>query len=474
MARHNYKFRPKPRFEGGEFIPPAPTPVEGHPQNWTITEHIRSAVALSQNPIQATTRITRQMPYVKATLAGSTLIVMSDPKMIKYVFVENADNYRLNPIRQAILRPILKDGLISAEDSIWKRTRRALSPLFTPRHTKGFAQTMHIIALDLLPKIFANEGDILLSDHMLKLAYLVLSETLFSGEIDEDIDQVLRDTSNLLIALGKPDPLDIFNAPKWMPRVMRLRGHGSVRRMRRMILELIEKRRACLLAGEDIPDDFLTLLLRTTDDNGECLNDFEIEDQILTFVGAGHETTSRAMTWMFYLLSQDTNARDRLETEVDALDTSQPPETWADHLPWTMACFEETMRLYPPAPIISRQAIEPDSYGDALIEKDCNIMVNLWALHRHENLWAEPDHFRPERFLSPAREKIDRFQYLPFGMGKRVCIGQRFAMQEAAILIALTARKYRFDYAGKTPPWPIMRITVQADNKMPMTVTKRR
>lgn len=473
MARHNYKFRPEPRFEAGEFIPPAPAPVEGHPEDWPMTEHIRSAVALSRNPIQATTRISRREPYVKASLVGSKLIVLGDPKMIKYIFVENAENYRLNPIRQAILKPILKNGLISAEDDIWKRGRRALSPAFTPRHTKGFSQTMRDIAEDLLPQIFDKEGEILLSNHMLKLAYLVLSETLFSGEIDEDIDEVLRDTSYFLMALGKPDPVDIFSAPKWVPRLTRMRGHGAVRRIRRMILRLIKSRRDRLIAGENIPDDFLTLMLKAGDSERDQLSDNEIEDHILTFIGAGHETTSRVMTWMFYLLSQDTKSRAQLEAEVDALDMSLPPEEWADNMPWSMACFEETMRLYPPAPMIARQAIEADEFGDAVIEKDCNIMVNLWALHRHETLWEKPDHFIPERFFGDARKKVDRFQYLPFGMGRRVCIGQRFAMQEAAILIALTARKYRFDYAGKTPPWPIMRITVQADNKMPMHLSRR-
>jgi len=146
-----------------------------------------------------------------------------------------------------------------------------------------------------------------------------------------------------------------------------------------------------------------------------------------------------------------------------------------------MACFEETMRLFPPAPFIAREAIEEDVFGDVTIPAKSVLFLNTWQLHRHKTLWEKPDAFMPERFMDEARDKIDRFQYLPFGVGERVCIGQRFgvcigqrfAMQEAAILIALLARNYRFDYAGVEVPWPKLRITIQPENNMPMRVTKR-
>jgi len=327
--------------------------------------------------------------------------------------------------------------------------------------------------LEHLPVLFAENGTFSFSEKMLALAYFVLSDALFSGDIDHGSETVLRDVGDFLYNLGKADPLDILQAPQWVPRLTKLRGRRAVQRIRHTIAELIQSRRAEITAGKDVPEDFLSLLLSAGVEEGEPLSDSEIEDQILTFIGAGQETTSRAMSWMFYLLSQDTDARAKLEAEIDALDMALPAEDWGQHLPWSMACFEETMRLYPPAPVISRQAIEDDTVGDLHIPSGGAVMINQWTLHRHEKLWEYPNRFMPQRFLPENRASIDRFQYIPFGLGHRVCIGQRFAMQEAAILIALIAKNYRFDYAGDNPPWPVMRITLQADNGMPMTVTKR-
>lgn len=159
-------------------------------------------------------------------------------------------------------------------------------------------------------------------------------------------------------------------------------------------------------------------LLEVGDKETRAFTDVEIEDHLLSFIGAGHETTARALSWLFYLLSQDTKSRDRFEAEVDTLDTEIiPPETWGDHLPFAMACFEETMRLFPPAPMIAREAINKDTIGDIIIPAGSILFLNTWLLHRHHTLWEAPDAFRPYRFMSDARNDIDRFQYLPFGVG---------------------------------------------------------
>ena len=224
--------------------------------------------------------------------------------------------------------------------------------------------------------------------------------------------------------------------------------------------------------GEDLPQDFLTLMIG---EKGEAspftLN--EIEDQMVTFIGAGHETTAQALTWMFYLLSQDKTALARAEAEVDALDMARPPVEWSDALPFTMACFREALRLYPPAAAIMRQATEADRFGDVDIPKDGAVMVHLYVLHRHEGLWDHPNTFMPERFLGEAGEAINRFQYLPFGMGHRVCIGERFAMVEAGILVASLMREFRFSHAGGAPPMPTIRLSMQPEDGMKMRVTAR-
>ena len=473
MARHNYKIRPAPHWEDGNFIPATPVPVQKPPSEWSLLESLQSIQTLARNAVEATTLYSMTDMCAFANSFGIRMWVPADPEIIRHLFVKKAGALKMQPIRQMLLRPVLKDGLITAEDDQWKRTRHLLAPVFTPRNTDGFADVMARSTQDTLPNLFGSEREVLLSGKMLTLAYTVLSDTLFSGEIEEDAASVLADIAQLLNLLGRPNPMDMLKFPAWIPRLNRMRGLRAVKRVRAMISDATDKRMAAKARGEALPDDFLTLLINSGDDNQAPLTRDEIEDQMITFIGAGHETTSRAMTWMFYLLSQDTERRARVEAEVDALDTGLPAEDWAGQMPYAMACFEETMRLYPPAPIISRELTEDIEFKGRDFKTGDAVMINLWALHRHRKLWDRPDAFVPERFLPDARAAIDRFQYLPFGLGHRVCIGQRFALKEAGILIALIMRDYRFDYNSDVAPWPKMRITVQAENSMPMKVSRR-
>ncbi|MGB6319007.1 MAG: cytochrome P450, partial [Litorimonas sp.] len=235
---------------------------------------------------------------------------------------------------------------------------------------------------------------------------------------------------------------------------------------------LARSRRASMAAGETVPDDLLGLILSVTGPDGEPFTEAQVEDQMITFIAAGHETTSRALTFLIYLLSQDTEARDRMEAECDALDPARPATEWADALPFTYACFEETMRLYPPAPFLSRELAKPQTLGGHELPKGAIVFGSLWMLHRHRKLWDQPDAFVPERFLPENRETIGRFQYLPFGLGPHVCIGARFAQLEAIVLIALMARGYRFTLASDHP-WPMARVTVRPETPLMMRVERR-
>jgi len=474
MARHNYKFRPDPKWEDGYFIPPAPVPMPKHPDEWSRLDIFDSLFAMSRNPILATTKITMTEDNVTSETLGQTFFVPTSSDAIRHIFVQNAENYGMHPIRQSLLKPALNEGLIAAEGDVWRRARRALSPIFTPRHIGQFPEAMYHVTAAILPEIFPNGEIVEADENFLKLAYAVLSETLFSGEIDHEINDVLRDIAAFMDVLGKPDILDMLEAPKWLPRLSKIRGRKPVGRLRESVRDLAINRRLRINQSEDIPQDFLTLLLTAQTETGETLSDGQVEDQIMTFIGAGHETTSRALTWLSYLLSQDLEARERLEAEIDALDTTLPTETWIDHIPFAMACFNESMRLYPPAPFISRIALDEDVVEGKTIPKGATTLVNLWALHRHHNHWENPDAFDPERFMGARAESIGRFSFLPFGVGHRVCIGQRFALQEAAIMMVVIFRKIRLNWIGGEPhPWPLMRITTRPQESLRMTVEWR-
>ena len=461
--RHDYSFRPEPRWEDGRFVPPAPTIIEKSVSDWSRLDWLRYAFAAARNPLVAMTRegITTHDSVVHSQ--GYDFFVPTRPDTMREVFVTKADALRHSDIRNAILKPALREGLLTSEGERWHHDRRALAPVFTPRRVDSLAASMTDAGRDMLPRLFA-EPTVALDQVMLELAYGVLSRALFSGDLLRGRDISLREIERFLNTMGRPDPLDFRDIPQWIPRPTRIGRMGPVKRLRRYISEMVADRRAADVAPRE---DLLATLLSKNN-----FTDAQLQDQLITFIAAGHETTARALSWMFYLLTQDERAYARLLDEVDALDTDLPPQSWPDHLPWTRACLDETLRLYPPAPFLSRQLARDETLAGRPLSKDTIVFANLWLLHRHRLLWERPDAFVPERFLPGARDTIDRFAYLPFGLGPRVCIGARFAQLESLILTALVARRYRFDLAG-SHPWPVARVTVRPEAPLMMKVTER-
>lgn len=427
---------------------------------------------LVRNPIETFHAHQYEAPFDQYRMFDRGFTLLNDPALIRGVFVENAAKLEFEFVRQAMLRPALRDGLLTSQGDVWKATRRALAPVFSPRHIEGFAASMQRTAEAFSARMAPGDG-VPVAPLMTRLAYEILSDTLFSGEISADTGPVLRDVARFLDALGQPDPMDLFRAPAWVPRITRLRAAGAIGRLRALVASLAESRRRRMAAGEAVPDDFLTLLLQAGE-RESALGPEEIVDNILTFIGAGHETTARAMAWMLYLVASDARVRERLEAEIDAFDNAAtPPQRWLDSLPFTRATIEEAMRLYPPAAFITRRATADIAVNGVVIAAGTTALLSVWLLHRHRTLWSNPDAFDPGRFMPGEREKIDRFQYLPFGLGPRVCIGASFALQEAVIMAVTLLKRFRFDYAGKEQPWPLMRITVQPHNGLPMRVTRR-
>ncbi len=456
------------------FAPIVPQPRSKPLLDYKIVDHLKTIAGMAGNPIKTLSTYQFQLPVFQYQIFGNHFTVVNDPAMIRHCFVENAQNYHLEPIRQAILTPVLRNGLVATEGEKWREARKVLAPLFTPKFTRGFADQMKAAVEDSLHDALNHSDVVPVSKHMSGFAYQVLSETLFSGEIKSDAANMMSDVADFFQFMGNVDPLDMLGLPAWIPRPTRLRGGGAVRRLRKRIRTLTQDRIKRRAAKTILPDDLLTRLIIALDSDAKnlCLDD--VEDHILTFIAAGHETTARGLSWMLYLLAHDPAARARVENEIDALDSEAiAPADWQKYLTYTVACFEETMRLYPPAPFITRRAIGDDSFGLAFVPAGSNLFLNLYALHRHEQLWEVPNRFMPDRFLGQARKDIQKFQYLPFGVGQRTCIGGHFAMQEALIILTCVLKSYRFEYAGNTPPCPVMRITLKPDNGIPMRIIRR-
>ncbi|TIQ44634.1 cytochrome P450 [Mesorhizobium sp.] len=448
------------------FVPPAPKPRTQPPSTLEMMRIVY------RNPLELWGEHTYNEPWISVTGIGGPLVIANDPGLIRHVLIDNARNYKMATVRQLILRPILRDGLLTAEGEVWKRSRKAMAPMFTPRHIFGFAEPMLKRTLEFVTCYEAG-GTFDVARDMTMLTYDILAETLFSGEIAGEPDSFAKEVDRLFETMGRVDPLDLLRAPEWLPRLTRIRGRKTMAYFRNIVANTVKLREERLKRDPDsVPQDFLTLLLRAEGPDG--LTRSEVEDNIITFIGAGHETTARALGWTIYCLAEAPWERDRVEREIDAVLAREPdPTKWLDAMPFTRAAFEEALRLYPPAPSINREPIEPETWNGLYIPKYAAVLVMPWVVHRHRKLWDKPDAFMPERFHPENRDRIDRFQYLPFGAGPRVCIGASFAMQEAIIALAILLSRFRFDVTSETRPWPVQKLTTQPQGGLPMQISRR-
>ncbi len=456
------------------FRPPAPRPLKRPPDLFGFLQGART------NPLETWTIDHFERPILAARGVLGRVTVLNDPAAIKHVLVENAVNYRKDDLQRRVLAPGLGDGLLTAEGDVWRSQRRALAPLFSPRTVAAFAPAMDEAAARLVRRWARRRqgGPVDVALEMTRVTLDVLERTIFTQGLARDPDALGRAITRYFDAIGPVDPLDVFGLPEWLPRIGRIRARPALRFFEEVVIELVDARKRLLASGADVPRDLLTLLLQARDpETGRGLGDVEVRANIVTFIGAGHETTANALSWSLYLLSQAPEVRARVEAEVDAAFASRtgdhdgPPAL--DRLAYTRAVLDEAVRLYPPVPFLSRAAIADDHVAGYRVPEGSLVMIAPYVLHRHRTLWDDPDHFDPDRFMPGRRETIDRFAYLPFGAGPRVCIGATFSLQEAVLVLARIVRSVSLDLVPGHVVTPVQRVTLRPGGGLPMTISRR-
>ncbi len=452
--------------------PPAPVP------RGTPLGPLASLWVLHKNPIETWTRFHFEEPIIVGPTVLGTVAVVSEPAAIRRILVDNAANYCRDRLQRRILGVGLGSGLFLAEGEEWRVQRRTLAPLFTPKTVAGFAAATNDAALDLVARwLRRREGRIFdIQPEMARVTLDVLGRTIFSDGLGSDPSAFTAALSRYFLTLGRLDPFDLLDLPDWVPRLTKLTGRKALSVFEDVLnIENLVARRKALLAENDAaaPRDILTLLLKAEDPRtGTGLSSADVRANITTFIGAGHETTANALIWSLFLLSLSEEWRLQLAAEADAV-LPGPVAGYAEKLIKTRAVIEEALRLYPPAASISREALEFDTLAGRRIRKGTLVIVSQWVLHRHKLLWGEPDLFDPRRFLPGAREKIDRFAYLPFGAGPRICIGATFALQEAAIILAHIMRSFTLGVQKGYEVKPVQRITLRPEGGLPMILRRR-
>jgi cytochrome P450 len=432
--------------------------------------------ALWRNPLEIWSRVHFETPVLIGESFLGVRAVVNDPAAVRRVFLDNAANYRKDAQQLRILRPGLGTGLLTVDGDAWRAQRRAIAPLFSPRIVADFAPAMHRVARGAAARLRGGRDVRLVEvgEEMALTTLEVLEQTLFSGGLGRDPSKFQRAMTSYFNSIGRVDPLDLLGAPKFLPRLGKLRGRAPLAFFASAVDDIIAARKKLIESGAPAPTDLLTLLLRAHDpETGKGMSLDDVRANIVTFIGAGHETTANALTWTFYMLSQAPDWRARVEAEIDA---AFDPTSDADpiaNLPITRAALEETMRLCPPAALLSREAIAEDWLAGVRIPAGAVVTIAPYLLHRHRTLWTNPDAFDPGRFLGPNRDRIDRYAYIPFGAGPRVCIGMSFALQEAVIVLAHLLREFRFDLAPGHVVKMQQRITLRPLNGMRMLARRR-
>ncbi|MGO9604737.1 MAG: cytochrome P450 [Candidatus Binataceae bacterium] len=409
--------------------------------------------------------------YRLATMPG---FVVVHPEGIKHVLQENHRNYVKSPDYRILAR-LLGDGLLTSEGELWTRQHRLIAPVVHHERITEFGATMVDSTLRMLDRwnpIASERRSFDVCNEMMKLTLEIIARVLPKVEI---AGELTRQIGNAVTLVNERfGEFDLGTLLPFLPTPANLRSRRAGLTLHRIIASVIAERR---LDGRD-RGDLLSLLLAARDpDTGVAMNDKELRDELLTMILAGHETIANALSWTWYMLSQNPEPEQKLHRElIDVLGGRAPTIADLPNLPYTAIVINESMRLYPPVWAVGRSPIADDQILGFAIPKGASVMLCPWLTHRHPDFWEEPERFDPERF-SPEQSAIrPRHAYFPFGGGPRQCIGNVLALTEATLILASVAQKYRLRMVPghRVDPQPLVTLRPRYGLKMTLEATKVR
>lgn len=426
---------------------------------------------IMRDPLNYLTDLTKTHgDIVEIDVAGFKAFILAEPEAIEHVLVSNFRNYNKETPQFETFKFVAGDGLLNSDGDLWRRQRRIMQPAFHRKKLEKLLDAMIRWTNKRVERWAQKSGEVLLiEDEMMTLSLEILCETLFGVELkarsEELVHTVNRTLDYVMFRARMP-----FNAIDNVPLKVVRDYKASMIEVDRFVDELIAARRA---SGDD-HDDLLQLLIDAEDEDGNPLTRDIIRDEIVTMIVAGYETVATGLTWTWYLL--DTNravveqARQEIARVLDGRELSM--ETLRE-LTYTQAIYTEGLRLYPPAWVVSRKAIDEDEIAGLHIPAGSPVIISPYAMHHNERYWFGAQQFNPERWLPEWGRKRHKWQYIPFGAGPRLCIGSRFAEMEAAIVLATLLPKFDVTYAAKKAPRMDALVTIRPKNHMPMHVKSR-
>jgi cytochrome P450 len=428
---------------------------------------------LRNNPLECWTKAHFEEPIVLGGFPFARVAVVSDPGAIREILVDNAAGYRKSALERRILSSRLRDGLVAADGDAWLRQRRTLAPFFARKMLRQLVPEMARTAERLVERwrgLAADEA-IEVKSEMSRVALEVLVRCMFSDALAKRQDEFCAAMTLFFKSCAGFDPFDILGLPDFVPRLTQRRKRSMLEPFDRAFDALVSERRARNRDPEEARDILDAMIVAKDPDTGRAMSEAEIRANVLTFVFAGQETTSTALTWAIYLLSQSQQWHERVAAESRrVLAGAGPLDNAVESLIETRAVIDEAMRLYPPIIGITRCALRPATLAGTAIAPGTMIIVSPYILHRHRRLWNEPDVFDPSRFLDKVQRPIERFSYLPFGAGPRACIGAAFALLEATLVLATIMQHFTLTPVPGQTVWPVQGFTLGIRGGLRMTV----
>ncbi len=401
---------------------------------------------------------------------GKRWHMVMDPTALRRILRDHLDNYPKSVVTKAILKPAIGDSLFVAEGQQWMWQRRTAAPVFSHRNVAALAPVMTAAAERASARIARSAGratDCL--EDMVTATFEVISDVTLSDEEGKDRGEIQRGLEDYIDKAAKISLLDILGLPSWVPRPGRIWTGPSMRAMKALADRAILQRRE---SGPKTVPDLLDLLLAGEDpQSGRKMTTAELRDNLLTFIVAGHETTALTLSWALYLCAFDPKVQEAARAQArDVLGDRAAGVEDIAALPLIRQIVDEALRLYPPAAFLSRTAQAADELCGVAILPGDTVILPIYALHRNVLLWHDANGFNPARFADP--KAIDRFAYLPFGDGPRVCIGASFALQEAVIILATLLARFRFHAIPGKEPKPVMILTLRPEGGVWLKVEK--
>jgi cytochrome P450 len=408
-------------------------------------------------------------PIAHYRFMGTTIVFVNDPEYINEILVTQVGSF----VRERTLKRmkiLLGEGLITSDDPIHVQQRRIVAPAFHRQRISGYADQIVSSAAETAARWTAGQK-IDIADQMMQLSLHIVARTLFDSEVTADVLAV-RDEVNTIMGLYNflvafPRLESVLHWP--IPGVMKFRRSRA--KLDAVIATMIASRRSLTRSQLEHRGDLLSMLMaaRDEDGSGKGMNDTQVRDELLTIFLAGYETVANALTWTWYLLSQNPAASAKMYAEVDAvLGTSTATVDHFPRLRYTEQVFAESMRLYPPAWAMGRQSTVPIELGPYRFPPDTHFFFSQYIMHRSPEYWPDPLSFRPERHTPEARATRPRFVYFPFGGGRRQCIGEGFAWMEGVLSLATIAQRWRLTFLPDYPVIPQAKITLRPKHPLRM------